>query len=60
MRGNERRMKPTLGLKGLIEEEAILVMPGLYDGVSAVLAQKAGFRAVCSGGGKKDGGSIKP
>jgi len=43
-------MKKTTQLKNLVFAEEILVMPGIYDGLSAVIAEKIGFKALCLGG----------
>jgi len=43
-------MKKTAQLKNLVFAKEILVMPGIYDGVSAVIAEKLGFKALCLGG----------
>jgi len=43
-------MKKTTQLKNLVFAKEILVMPGIYDGVSAVIAEKLGFKALCLGG----------
>ena len=43
-------MKKTAQLKNLVFAKEILVMPGIYDGLSAVIAEKIGFKALCLGG----------
>jgi len=43
-------MKKTAQLKNLVFAKEILVMPGIYDGLSAVIAEKLGFKALCLGG----------
>jgi len=43
-------MKKTMRLRKLIEDETILVMPGVFDSISALLAEKAGFESIISGG----------
>jgi len=43
-------MKKTTQLKNLVFAKEILVMPGIYDGLSAVIAEKLGFKALCLGG----------
>ena len=43
-------MKKTTILRRLIEAPELLVMPGCYDALSAILIERAGFKAVqCSG-----------
>jgi 2-methylisocitrate lyase-like PEP mutase family enzyme len=44
-------MKPTAALRRLLSEDTIIVAPGVYDGLSARLAARAGFRAVYATGG---------
>jgi 2-methylisocitrate lyase-like PEP mutase family enzyme len=44
-------MRPTTALRQLLTGEAIVVAPGVYDGLSARLAQRAGFTAVYATGG---------
>src|SRR5215467_13568744 len=44
-------MKATTALRRLISENEIIVAPGVYDGLSARLAGRAGFRAVYATGG---------
>jgi len=45
-------MRKTTRLKTLVEDPALLVMPGAYDALSAMLIEDAGFQAVqCSGFG---------
>jgi len=44
-------MRSTTALRTLIAEDAIVVAPGVYDGMSARLAQRAGFAAVYATGG---------
>ena len=39
-------MKKTTQLKELISADEILVMPGAYDCLSAIMIQNAGFKAV--------------
>ena len=43
-------MKPTTRLRQLIEDRALLVMPGAYDVISARLAEQAGFQAIQASG----------
>lgn len=43
-------MKKTTLLKNLILDKDILMMPGAFDALSAVIAEKAGFKAMCLGG----------
>jgi methylisocitrate lyase len=43
-------MKKTHRLRGLIEGEGILVMPGVHDCLSAKIAEKIGFKGVFLGG----------
>lgn len=38
-------------LRKLWEKEGILVMPGVYDGLSALIAQRSGFKALYISGG---------
>ena len=42
--------KKTTTLKNLIREPEILLMPGVYDALSSVLAERAGFKSVIMGG----------
>src|SRR5262245_19292717 len=44
-------MKPTTALRRLLSENEIIVAPGVYDGLSARLAARRGFRAVYATGG---------
>ena len=45
-------MKKTTALQKMLKEKKILVMPGAYDCLSAMLIQKTGYKAVqCSGYG---------
>lgn len=45
-------MKKTTQLQNLLKDKEILVMPGAYDCISAMLIQKTGYKAVqCSGYG---------
>lgn len=44
-------MRPTTRLRELLGHEAILVAPGVYDGLSARLVKRAGFEAVYATGG---------
>ena len=44
-------MRPTTTLRKLIAGDAIVVAPGVYDGMSARLVQRAGFAAVYATGG---------
>lgn len=39
-------MRKTTRLRGLIEDPKLLVMPGCYDALSAMLIERAGFQAV--------------
>lgn len=43
-------MRPTKRFRELIEAEEILVLPGIFDALSARLAAAAGFQAVVGGG----------
>ena len=43
-------MRKTTRLKALIEAPELLVMPGAYDALSAMLIEKAGFGAVQASG----------
>jgi methylisocitrate lyase len=43
-------MRKTTRLRRLIEEPALLIMPGAYDALSAVIAQDAGFKAIQASG----------
>lgn len=43
-------MRPTTRFRQLIEAEEILVLPGIFDGLSGLLAQQAGFMAAVGGG----------
>lgn len=40
----------TTRLRALIEDRALLVMPGAYDAISAKLAERAGFKAIQASG----------
>jgi 2-methylisocitrate lyase-like PEP mutase family enzyme len=44
-------MKPTTALRRLLADGEIVVAPGVYDGLSARLATRAGFRAAYATGG---------
>jgi len=44
-------MKPAATLRALIGGDAVVVAPGVYDGLSARLARQAGFAAVYATGG---------
>src|SRR5262249_43142757 len=44
-------MRPTTALRRLLAEEEIIVAPGVYDGLSARLSARAGFRAVYADAG---------
>jgi 2-methylisocitrate lyase-like PEP mutase family enzyme len=44
-------MRPTTTLRTLIAGDTIVVAPGVYDGMSARLVQRAGFTAVYATGG---------
>lgn len=44
-------MRPTTALRTLIAGDTIVVAPGVYDGMSARLVQRAGFAAVYATGG---------
>jgi len=44
-------MRPTTALRTLIAGDTIVVAPGVYDGMSARLVQRAGFTAVYATGG---------
>jgi len=44
-------MKPTTALRRLLANDEIVVAPGVYDGLSARLAARRGFRAVYATGG---------
>lgn len=44
-------MRPSTKLRGLMEENAPVVAPGAYDGLSARLVERAGFPAVYASGG---------
>ena len=44
-------MRPTTALRTLIAGDEIVVAPGVYDGMSARLVQRAGFAAVYATGG---------
>ena len=44
-------MSPAAALRRLLADDAIIVAPGVYDGLSARLAARAGFRAVYATGG---------
>ncbi len=43
-------MRPTSRLRQLIAEDSILVLPGVFDALSARLAEQAGFEALVGGG----------
>ena len=43
-------MRPTKRFRDLIEAEEVLVLPGIFDALSARLAAEAGFQAVVGGG----------
>ena len=43
-------VRPTKRFRDLIEAEEILVLPGIFDALSARLAAEAGFQAVVGGG----------
>ena len=43
-------MHPTTRFRGLIEADEILVLPGIYDALSARMAELAGFQALVGGG----------
>ena len=48
----ETKVRKTTRLRRLVEQPGMLVMPGVYDPVSAKLAEQAGFDAAqCSGAG---------
>jgi len=44
-------VRPTTALRKLIAGEQIVVAPGVYDGMSARLVQRAGFAAAYATGG---------
>ena len=44
-------MRPTAAFRRLLSEDGIIVAPGVYDGLSARLTARAGFRAVYATGG---------
>jgi 2-methylisocitrate lyase-like PEP mutase family enzyme len=44
-------MRPSTALRKLIASDEIIVAPGVYDGMSARLVQRAGFAAVYATGG---------
>ncbi|MBS0357968.1 MAG: isocitrate lyase/PEP mutase family protein [Proteobacteria bacterium] len=44
-------MKPTQILRKLIHDKKTLLAPGVFDGLSAILAEKAGFKALYASGG---------
>jgi 2-methylisocitrate lyase-like PEP mutase family enzyme len=44
-------MRPSTALRKLIASDEIIVAPGVYDGMSARLVQRAGFTAVYATGG---------
>lgn len=46
-----QRMRPTTRLRQLLKREEILVAPGVFDGLSARLVERAGFHAVYATGG---------
>ena len=39
-------MTKTLNLKGRLSQREILLAPGVYDALSALLAEQAGFEAL--------------
>jgi 2-methylisocitrate lyase-like PEP mutase family enzyme len=41
----ERKMKKTTQFRKLLGQKGILVLPGVYDCISAKLAEQAGFKA---------------
>jgi methylisocitrate lyase len=41
---------PRESLRKLLEEEAVVFVPGAWDGLSALMIQQAGFRALCVSG----------
>lgn len=43
-------MRKTTALRALIEDRALLVMPGAYDVLSARIAEQAGFKAIQASG----------
>ena len=43
-------MRPTTRFRNLIEADEILVLPGIYDALSARMAELAGFEALVGGG----------
>ena len=43
-------VRPTKRFRDLVEAEEILVLPGIFDALSARLAAEAGFEAVVGGG----------
>src|SRR5262245_43015003 len=47
----ERDVKPTTRLRQLIAGGDVVVAPGVYDGLSARLAARAGFHAIYATGG---------
>src|SRR5215470_3939703 len=47
----EHAVKATTRLRRLIEGDDVVVSPGVYDGLSARLAARAGFRALYATGG---------
>jgi hypothetical protein len=44
-------MRPTTALRRLLAEDEVIVAPGVYDGLSARLCARRGFRAVYATGG---------
>ncbi len=44
-------MRPTAAFRRLLSDDELVVAPGVYDGLSARLAARAGFRAVYATGG---------
>ena len=44
-------MRPAVAFRRLLSDDEIIVAPGVYDGLSARLAARAGFRAVYATGG---------
>ena len=51
-------MKPAAAFRRLLSDDAIIVAPGVYDGLSARLAARAGFRAVYAKGAASPGVSV--
>ena len=48
-------MKATTKLRNLLKEPDMLVVPGCYDAVSALISQHQGFKAVYMGGYSAEG-----